>query len=441
MQIVELPSVSIEVVAATQADARLSLTNRHPGPDEENVPFDWNIALEIVDTGPDGVDPAATQLWVDGVLALDSGVFQPGFTGVDSELVTTADSLRIVIDPVAYFESQATVEVRVVSAVVGETQTLDETYSFIVEDRTAPRVLAARATDQRIVRIGFDEDVQVIDSNGFSFEALDVPAVPISSVSAASQGSVVEVMVNTEMTPDVRYRVTVDGVTDINDNPVLPPYDAAVFTGFRPVRPVNRRFNLWELIPKYNRRIDETGDLRRFIDCLQEVLDLLLVEIDRFPNIWDIERAPETFLDLILQDLGNPFMFDLGELGKRRLAAVLIELFRQKGTAIGIQNAIRFFLGIEVEIVPFTADVMSLGESELGVDWILGPSDRFALYAFNIRVDQALNDTQREQIRAIVNLNKVAHTHFIDLIEPSAPPSLDHWELGISELNINTLLS
>ncbi|MCP4673957.1 MAG: hypothetical protein GY854_00240, partial [Deltaproteobacteria bacterium] len=126
----------------------------------ENVPFDWNIALEIVDTGPDGVDPAATQIWVDGVLALDSGVFQPGFTGVDSELVTTADSLRIVIDPVAHFESQATVEVRVVSAVVGETQTLDETYSFVIEDRTAPRVLAARAGAPTV----YD-----IDRDGFVF--------------------------------------------------------------------------------------------------------------------------------------------------------------------------------------------------------------------------------------------------------------------------------
>ncbi len=65
--------------------------------------------------------------------------------------------------------------------------------------------------------------------------------------------------------------------------------------------------------------LDETGDLRRFVDCLQEVLDLLLAEIDRFPEIWDIERAPESFLDLILRNLGNPFAFDLSELGAAEL--------------------------------------------------------------------------------------------------------------------------
>ncbi|MDJ0767106.1 MAG: phage tail protein [Myxococcota bacterium] len=440
MPIAELPALSIEVIAATQADARLCLINRHPGPGEENVPFDWTIALEIVDTGPDGVDLDATQIWVDDALAFDTGVFQPDFAGPGSDLAITADSLRIFIDPVAHFESQATVAVRVVSATIGGAYDLDETYSFIIEDRTAPRVLAAQATGQRLIRIGFDENVKVIDPSGFSFQSLDLPAVPISPVSAILRGSVVEVVVHTEMTPDARYQVTVDGVADINDNPILPPYNATVFTGFRPVRPDNRRFNLWEFVPKYNRRIDETGDLRRFIDCLQEVLDLLLSEIDRFPNIWDIERAPESFLDLILLDLGNPFLFDLSELSKRRLASLLLDLYKLKGTALGIQNAIRFFLGIEVEIVPFTADVMSLGESELGVDWILGPSDRFALYAFNIEVDQKPTNTQREQIRAIVELTKPGHTHFVDLLYPDDSPSLHHWELGISELGINSVL-
>jgi len=27
-----------------------------------------------------------------------------------------------------------------------------------------------------------------------------------------------------------------------------------------------------------------------------------------------------------------------------------------------------------------------------------------------------------------------AHTHFVELLEPGAPASFDHWELGISEL-------
>ncbi len=81
----------------------------------------------------------------------------------------------------------------------------------------------------------------------------------------------------------------------------------------------------------------------------------------------------------------------------------------------------RFFLGIEIAaITAFASDALVLGESELGVDWVLGPSDRFALYAFNVEVGRLLADDERIQLRAIVEYLKPAHTHFVDLVEPVA---------------------
>jgi phage tail-like protein len=312
---------------------------------------------------------------------------------------------------------------------------------FIAEDRTAPRVLAAQAIAQRLVRIGFDEDVRVLDPRGFAFARLELPAVTIAPVGAIADGTTVVVELDSEMTPDVRYEVRMTGVADRSGNLASPPHDRVVFVGFRPPRPARRRFDLWSMIPKYNRREDTTGDLRRFISCLQEVTDLLLAEIDRFSDIFDIERAPAPFLDLILADLGNPFVFELDTLGKRRLAASLVEMYRQKGTAVGIRNAVRFFLAIEITaIAAFAGATLILGESELGVDWELGPSDRFARYAFDVDVDRVLTDLERNQIRAIVKLLKPAHTHFVALREPTAPPVVDHWLLGISELGDTTLL-
>jgi hypothetical protein len=35
---------------------------------------------------------------------------------------------------------------------------------------------------------------------------------------------------------------------------------------------------------------------------------------------------------------------------------------------------------------------------------------------------------------------KPAHTHFVDLLEPTPPQTYDHWELGISELGETTSL-
>ncbi|MEM6288619.1 MAG: phage tail protein [Bacteroidota bacterium] len=438
----ELPALFVDAVASVAALDRPVLVNRDPGPDELAVPIDASVALELVDPGPDGIDRAATRVWVDGALAFVGGgapELQPGFDGPDADVVQTADTLRVVLHPTTFFASEALVAVRVVSATVGGAHALEATYSFRIEDRTAPMLVGGQATGQHAVDVAFDEAVQVTDASGFSLIPLDFPAVPVTVVAAEADGAMVRLTVDPEMTPDVRYEVVAVGVADLSGNPVLAPYDRVIVQGFRPARPDARRFDLWSMLPKHNRREDQTGDLWRFIACLQEVTDLLLAEVDRFPEVFDIERAPEIYVDLILADLGNPFPFDLDELGKRRLASVLVEMYRQKGTARGIINAVRFFLGVEIQAVTaYAGEALVLGESELGVDWILGPSSRFALYAFDVIVDVPLTDAQRSQLRAIVEYLKPAHTHFVNLIEPAPPAFIDHWELGVSEIGVTT---
>jgi phage tail-like protein len=450
MPTLELPALVIEMVEAVEAvDAteRLVPINRDPCPGELAVPIDTAIRLELVNIGadaPGGIDRRATQVFVDGVLAFDGATaaeLRTGFGGPRATVTQTADALQIVLDPTSPLVSEATVRIRVRSAVAGDTTTVDELYSFVVEDRTAPRAVAAQALAPRCVQIGFSEPVQVVDPLGFRFAALDRPAVLVASVNAVAHGTVVQVDLDIELTPDARYQVTITGVTDTSGNAVLAPFDQVGFVGFRPARPPARRFDLWTMLPKYNRRADATGDAQRFFACLQEVTDLLLAEVDRFPDLFDLERAPEPFLYAILADLGNPFPFELDALGKRRLAAVLVEMYRQKGTASGIVNAIRFFLGFEVTAVrPFAGTALVLGESELGVDWELGPSNRFARYAFDVVVPVVLTDTERRQLRAIVNYLRPAQAHFVDLIEPSVPAPINRWELGTSELGTMTNL-
>jgi phage tail-like protein len=388
------------------------------------------------------VNRASVHVWVDGVLAFDGGALPEigtAFAGPLAGATQTADTLRIVLHPVVPMASLATVSVRVTAQTVGGAASLDEVYSFVVEDRTAPRVVGAQALSQKTLRLAFDESVLQPSGASFVLTPRGAPAVPLGVVTAAIDGSVVLLTLDTEMTPDVVHEVVAVGVTDLFGNVVLGPYDRATFTGFRPARPPTRRFDLWQMLPKHNRRDDQTGDLFRFIACLQEVTDLLLADVDRWPDIFDLERAPEGFVDLILQDLGNPFPFELDAMGKRRLASVLVEMYRQKGTAKGIQNAIRFFLGIDISaITPFNADTLILGESELGLDWVLGPSDRFARYAFNVEVARILADRERRQLRAIVEYLKPAHTHFVDLVEPLPPILPDHWELGLSDLGETT---
>lgn len=184
---------------------------------------------------------------------------------------------------------------------------LDETYAFVAEDRTAPRLLAAVATGPRTLRLGFDEPVVVEDAAKILLHARSVPAVPLAVVEAHAAGTVVSLSLSTEATPDALYRVRASGVADIHGNACLPPFDEVDVAGFRPARPATRRFDLWSMLPKHNRRADETGDLARFIACLQEITDLLLAEVDRYPDIFDVE-----FVDPPRSVPGRPPALDRG---------------------------------------------------------------------------------------------------------------------------------
>jgi phage tail-like protein len=316
----------------------------------------------------------------------------------------------------------------------------------------AIRVVAAQATMARCVRVSFDGRVRQLGDGApgdalrpesYRFEAMTVPAVAVVPIAVQAAGpSAVDVELDIELSPRATYRVIAAGIVGADGAALSNAHNHASFAGFVPPgRPRERAFELIRMLPELNRQMDQTGDLRKLMAVLQDVLELLLSDIDRFVDIFDLDRAPEPFLDRMLEDLGNPFAFDLDELQKRRLLSVLVEIYKQKGTAAGIRNAVRFFLGVDVTSVDaFHGTTLVLGESRLGVDWVLGPSDSFARYAFDITVSRQLTDTERQQIRQIVDAIRPAHTHFVDTLEPTSSQYVDHWALGISELGDNTIL-
>ena len=88
-----------------------------------------------------------TSVWVDDELAFEGNgapEIKSAFNGAGAAVIQSSDTLRIVLAPIVPFQSQAIVQVRVVSATI-DVQSMDEGYSFTIEDRTAPKVLAAQA--------------------------------------------------------------------------------------------------------------------------------------------------------------------------------------------------------------------------------------------------------------------------------------------------------
>ena len=295
MSAVELPMLLVDSVALVDGAPRLVVINRDPCPGEVGVPLDTTLALELVDLGAGGVNRSSVRIWVDGILAFEGGApleISAAFAGSAAGATQDADTLRVVLHPVVPLPSLSTVSMLVVGERLGGGADVKERYTFVLEDRTAPRLVGAQALAAKTVRVAFDEAVQVPGDASFLVTPQGAPAVTAAVVAVAIDGDVALLTLDREMTPEVIYRVAAVGICDLQGNDVRPPFDRATVPGFRPSRPPSRRFDLWQMLPKHNRRDDQTGDLWRFISCVQEVTDLLLADLDRWPEIFDLERAP-----------------------------------------------------------------------------------------------------------------------------------------------------
>jgi len=442
---IELAGAALVGVDSVPELSGPTLINRDPAPTEANVPRATPIALEVTVANDDALDAWSARVWINGVLAFDASAAAPisaAFAGPSSAATTSAHSVRLVLAPLVALSSAATMSVRVVASSAKGTLRIDEMYAFLVEDVSPPALVAALSTGARGVDLAFDKDVLLTAAAAFTLAPTSAPAVPGTVAQAVPSGSVVSLSLAAPLSPGVVYTATAVGVADTHGHVLAAPGSSFTFTAFAPPQPPDRKFDLWSMVPKMNRRADTSGDLAAFVACIQEVATWLYADIDALFDLLDIERAPEWMLDRILEELGNPFTFDLTELEKRRLAAILVEIYQLVGTAPGIQAAVRFFVGLDdIQITPLTATTMVLGESELGVDWELGPGERFDRYAFEVTVPRALTDAEQTAVSAIVNFSKPAHTHFIGIQAPSLPPTPGTWEIGTSQLGVDTVLA
>ena len=208
----------------------------------------------------------------------------------------------------------------------------------------------------------------------------------------------------------------------------------------------DRNFRMRSILPPRVIAEDEArpdGWVAKFLDSLDTEAGAAFERIDCFPTLIDPLRVPSQFLDHLLYHLGNPFTLEegLNDTQKRRLAMVLFAIYALKGTCPGMIGAIRVLFDITVtECIQGNIDCWILGESELGVDTILCPSSEAEKRTFQLMVDINLHDTQRAQMTNVVKYMKPANTHFAGFVEPGNDDFVDHWELGLSDLNVNTIL-
>jgi phage tail-like protein len=300
------------------------------------------------------------------------------------------------------------------------------------------RLVAAHAVSLSEVRLAFDVPVVATFNANAVIRPLAPPAVSATPIAWTVDGVTATLTLSRALTPRARYQVEVTDLVGANGQ-ALAPDNVATFLAMAPARPATRAFDLCAMLPAHVRR-DDPGELARLIACFQDVVDLALADLDRWPCVFDLTRAPEPFVDAILADLGNPFPLPVDVLAKRRLAGALVAMYRDKGTAAGIQHALRFLLEIDALVLPLAAETVALGDAELGVNWILGPSTEWARYAFDLAVSRMLTANERVHVREIVDYLKPAHTHVVQILEPGPLPPDEAWVLGVGELGAESTL-
>jgi phage tail-like protein len=449
----------------------LLLLNHDPEPNETNVPLDSHIAVDIADDSATGVDAAATQVFVDGVLAFDGGTFKPLFNGPFSGTSNPDPyTLRVQIDTTYEFESVVLVSVQVISDITGGGAAIDETYTFTTEDTRPPVVESVEPLTKKLIRVTFNEAVKNTDATSsddalnpanYVFERTDeMPSyLPTGASVKKVSDQVYELTTDEELTFGRSYRLHVINVEDVWGNESEAPTNFGDFVAHTPPQPPRRRCQFWDFIPAKNKREDTTRDLEFFVAMLQDLFDVMLGELDDWLDIIDIDRASDTgFLDAILLDLGNPFTFDLTEIDKRRLGKLLVGIYKEKGTRSGIINAVRLFIRVGpdgTDPLEVTCDEYNLaqrwvlGESTLdgtdttdagpGDTW-LGPGTVHLLKSYKVVSPVGLTADQRVRVTQIAEYMQPVYMHFKGITEPSTPATIDHIELGLSELGLNWTL-
>lgn len=448
----ELPAVYLDAIALDDS-AGPRLVNRLPGPGETGVPAGTQIQFDLCDTTASGI-AAAFDVLVDGVQVVTAGAAAPGW-GLTTTVRDAGRTRRVLLTPPAPFGSTALVPVRVLAA-TNDARQLDATYSFRVGDTTAPLVVAARAVDERLVQVDFDEPVLQVDPAAaadalnpanWAVELVEGPPaahpfragagvwVNVTSVRSVSP-TTVELTVDIPLTLGATYSVRASSIEDAFGNAVAAPNDVAVFVAVED-ESAARRMRLAPRIPQHNIVADASGDLRRMLWLWQEPATLVLRRVDRWTDILDPDIAPEPYLDAMLAELGNPFRFELGVDDKRRLVRILSRIYRSKGTSTGIVDAIRFFLGLEIDVTYPCFRGLRLGRARIGSTLVLGGTERDH-YAYDIVAGQALTDEQRARITELAEYMQAANEHLRRIVEPAPPPPvINHLALGRSRLNRN----
>lgn len=170
---------------------------------------------------------------------------------------------------------------------------------------------------------------------------------------------------------------------------------------------------------------------------LEETIAHLYRYFEPGATLADGERAPKEFLQWLAGWVALTLREDWDDLRQRDLIAKAVPLYRLRGTRRGVEEFLRIYTRLGVEIDEL-AEAFQVGvHSTVGVDTVL---DGGAPFFFRVRVllpspDPEEIKEQRTVAHAIVDLQKPAHTYYALTVKTPT------FQIGVySTVGIDTLV-
>lgn len=159
----EIPAVYLDALTVDPIPGGLGIFNRWPSAGSVNVGATEGIGFSVLSTNGTAPLIADITAYVNGVLVMQNGVSKAGWsrthTGVSSGRHVT------LISP-SPFDSESNVTVRVI-ATTGSSA-VDRSWSFTIEDTSAPIIVSASSPAHDRIRVRFDEPVAMVDSTSLT---------------------------------------------------------------------------------------------------------------------------------------------------------------------------------------------------------------------------------------------------------------------------------
>jgi phage tail-like protein len=149
------------------------------------------------------------------------------------------------------------------------------------------------------------------------------------------------------------------------------------------------------------------------------------------------ERAPREFLEWLAAWVALTLREDWDELRQRDLIAKAVPLYRLRGTKRGVEEFLQIYTRLGVHIDELNTAFQLGVHATVGEDTILdgGAPFFFRVFAYMaVPQDPSEIRTQYESARAIVELQKPAHTHFdLKVVTPTFQIAV-HSTVGVDTL-------